>query len=189
MLDAAAAEFRVYGFADTSTEQLCAAAGVRRSSLYNAFISKDELFVRALERYATVFRERRAQVVADVRLSGAERLRVLMEDVVGEECAAREQGHAAGCMFVQTRMAPGLRERDERVVRILDRDQREFLDALEGVIRAGRLDGSIRADADPHEGALLVATVISGLRVTAQAGVEYGLLRRIALNGLHSLLG
>ncbi|WP_210578566.1 TetR/AcrR family transcriptional regulator [Streptomyces sp. GESEQ-4] len=188
VLDAAAAEFRVHGFADTSTEQLCEAAGVRRSSLYNAFTSKDELFVRALERYVTVFRERRAQVLADDQLSGAERLRVLMEDVIEEERAAREQGHAAGCMVVQSMMAPDLRERDERVARILDRDLRELLDGFEGVIRAGRLDGSIRADADAHEGALLVATVISGLRVTAQAGIECELLRQIALNGLRSLL-
>ncbi|RDD85136.1 TetR/AcrR family transcriptional regulator [Streptomyces parvulus] len=188
VLDAAAAEFRVHGLADTSTEQLCKAAGVRRSSLYNAFTSKDELFVRALERYASVFRERRAQVAADDRLSGAERLRALIEGVVEEERAAREQGHAAGCMFVQTRMTPGLRERDERVARLLDQDQRELLEGFEAVIRAGRMDGSIREDADPREGALLVATVISGLRVTAQAGVEYGMLRQIALSGLHSLL-
>ncbi|MFD3522794.1 TetR/AcrR family transcriptional regulator [Streptomyces sp. NPDC058653] len=189
VLDAAAAEFRLHGFADTSTEQLCEAAGVRRSSLYNAFTSKEELFVRALERYVTVFRERRAQVLADAPPSGAERLRALMEGVVEEERAAREQGHAAGCMVVHSRMTPGLRERDERVARILDRDQRELVDLLEGVIQGGRLDGSVRADADPREGALLVATVISGLRVTAQSGVEPGLLRQIALNGLHSLLG
>ncbi|MGP4102689.1 TetR/AcrR family transcriptional regulator [Nonomuraea sp. KM90] len=188
-LDAAAAEFRIHGFADTSTEQLCEAAGVRRSSLYNAFISKDELFVRALERYVAGFRECRAQVLADDRLSGAERLRGLMEGVVEEERAARERGHAAGCMVVHSMMTPDLRERDERVARILDRNLREHLDLLEGAIRAGRLDGSIRADADPHEGALLVMTVISGLRVTAQAGVESGLLRRIALDGLRSLLG
>ncbi|MEV5807256.1 TetR/AcrR family transcriptional regulator [Streptomyces parvulus] len=189
VLDAVAGEFRMHGLADTSTEQLCKAAGVRRSSLYNAFTSKDELFVRALERYASVFRERRAQVAGDSGLSGAERLRALVEGVVQEERAAREQGHAAGCMFVQTRMTPGLRERDERVARILDRDQRELMEGFEAVIRAGHVDGSIRKDADPHEGALLVATVISGLRVTAQAGVEHTLLRQVALNALHSLLG
>jgi TetR/AcrR family transcriptional repressor of nem operon len=188
VLDAAAAEFRVRGFADTSTERLCEAAGVRRSSLYNAFISKDELFVRALERYVTAYRECWTQVLADARLSGAERLRVLMEGVVEEERAAREKGCAAGCMVVHSTMTPDLRERDERVARILDRDLRENLSLLEGTIRAGRLDGSIRADADPHEGALLVITIISGLRVTAQAGVESGLLRQIALNGLRSLL-
>ncbi|OQR64393.1 TetR family transcriptional regulator [Streptomyces maremycinicus] len=188
VLDAAAAEFRVHGFAETSTEQLCEAAGVRRSSLYNTFVSKDELFVRALERYVAAYREHRTQLLTDSRLSGAERLRGLMEGVVEEERAAREQGHAAGCMVVQSLMTPGLRERDERVARLLDRDLREHLGLLEEAIRAGRLDGSVRGEVDPHEGALLVTAVISGLRVTAQAGVEPALLRRIALGGLRSLL-
>ncbi|MET8226072.1 TetR/AcrR family transcriptional regulator [Streptomyces sp. NPDC005301] len=187
-LDAVAAEFRVHGFADTSTEQLCEAAGVRRSSLYNAFISKDELFVRALERYVATYREARTKLLTDDQLSGGERLRILMEGVVEEERAAREQGHAAGCMVVHSLMAPDLRERDERVTRILDRDLRDHVGLLEEAIQAGRLDGSIRADADPQEGALLVMALISGLRVTAQAGVEPGLLRQVSLNGLRSLL-
>lgn len=188
VLDAAVAEFRLHGFADTSTEQLCEAAGVRRSSLYNAFTSKDDLFVRALERYMTAFRERRAQVLVDDQLSGGERLRALMEGIVEEERAAHEEGHAAGCMVVHSMMSPDLRERDERVARILARDQRELQALFEEAIRAGRLDGSIRVDADPREGALLVSTIISGLRVTAQSGVEPGLLRQVALTGLSSLL-
>jgi hypothetical protein len=85
-------------------------------------------------------------------------------------------------------MAPDLRERDERVTRMLDRDLRDHVGLLEETIRAGRLDGSIRADVDPQEGALLVMALISGLRVTAQAGVEPGLLRQVSINGLRSLL-
>ncbi|MGW7264441.1 TetR/AcrR family transcriptional regulator [Streptomyces sp. NPDC054842] len=188
VLDAVAAEFRVHGFADTSTEQLCEAAGVRRSSLYNAFTSKDELFVRALERYVAGYREARTRLLTDDRLSGGERLRIHMEGVVEEERLAREQGHAAGCMVVHTLMAPDLRERDERVTRILDRDLRDHMTLLEEAIRAGRLDGSIRADVDPQEGALLILAVISGLRVTAQSGVEPALLRQVSLSGLRSLL-
>ncbi|MFI6085622.1 TetR/AcrR family transcriptional regulator [Streptomyces sp. NPDC051217] len=188
VLDAAAAEFRVHGFTETSTEQLCEAAGVRRSSLYNAFISKDELFVRALERYVAVAHERYVRKLDDDRLSGAERLGLLIEGVVEEERAALEHGHAAGCMVVHTMMSPDLRERDERVARILDRDLREHLDLIEGVIRTGRLDGSIRAHIEPRDGALLVTTVIFGLRVTAQAGFEPGVLRQVALDGLSSLL-
>jgi hypothetical protein len=35
----------------------------------------------------------------------------------------------------------------------------------------------------------MVSTVISGVRVTAQAGVDAEALRRIALAGLHALVG
>jgi AcrR family transcriptional regulator len=189
VLDAAAAEFRVRGYADTSTEQLCEAAGVRRSSLYNAFTSKDELFVRTLEHYIGAIRERQSALLADGGLRGADRLRALVDLVVAEEREAAHRGRAAGCMVVQSFMAPGLRERDERIARILDRDLRERTSLLAETIRAGQIDGSIPPDVDPEDGALMVSTVISGIRVTAQAGVDAETLRRIALAGLHALVG
>ncbi|WP_424216786.1 TetR/AcrR family transcriptional regulator (plasmid) [Streptomyces sp. BI20] len=188
VLDAVAAEFRVHGYADTSTEQLCEAAGVRRSSLYNAFTSKDELFVRALEHYAATMRARQEAILTDGSLDGATRLRRLVDAIVDEERAARDRGHAAGCMGVHTLMTPDLRARDPRIPRILERDLRERLGMMADVIRAGRVDGSVPEGPDPRDGALLVNTVISGIRVTAQNGVEPDALRRIALDGLRSLL-
>jgi AcrR family transcriptional regulator len=188
VLDAAAREFRVHGFAETSTEQLCEAAGVRRSSLYNAFTSKDELFVRALQHYVATTGARQSMILADDELTGAERLRTLVDVVVDEELQAANRGHAAGCMVVQSLMNPDLRERDERVTRILDRDLRARLSLLSGAIRAGQVDGSIAEGVDPDDGAVLASTVISGLRVTAQTGVDVETLRRIALAGLSYLL-
>ncbi len=188
VLDAAAREFRVHGFAETSTEQLCEAAGVRRSSLYNAFTSKDELFVRALQHYVATTGARQSMILADDELTGAERLHTLVDVVVDEELQAASRGHAAGCMVVQSLMNPDLRERDERVARILDRDLRARLSLLSGAIRAGQVDGSIAEGVDPDDGAVLASTVISGLRVTAQTGVDVETLRRIALAGLSSLL-
>ncbi|MER7514923.1 TetR/AcrR family transcriptional regulator [Streptomyces sp. NPDC126499] len=188
VLDAVAGEFRVYGFAHTSTGQLCEAAGVRRSSLYNAFTSKDELFVRALEHYIDTIRGRQTAVLTEGGLRGADRLRALVDLVIAEERAAACQGHAAGCMVVQSFMNPDLRERDERIARILDRDLRERSSLLAEAIRSGQVDGSVPEDIDPDDGALLVSTVISGIRVTAQAGVDAETLRRIALAGLRALL-
>lgn len=187
VLDAAAAQFRVHGFADTSTEQLCEAAGVQRSSLYNTFTSKDELFVRALERYTTTMRERQKSILNDTTINGADRLRALVQSIIAEERAARDDDHAAGCMVVHSFMSPDLRGRDQRIPGILEMDLRERLNLLEGAIRAGKLDGSFSPDADPQQGALLVITVVSGLRVTAQTGIDPDTLQGIALAGLKSL--
>ncbi|HEX5596944.1 MAG TPA: TetR/AcrR family transcriptional regulator [Micromonosporaceae bacterium] len=188
VLEAAAAQFRVHGYADTSTEQLCEAADVRRSSLYNAFTSKSELFVRALEHYASTMRARQEAILTDASLSGAARLRKLVDAIIDEERAARSEGHAAGCMSVHALMNPDLRARDERIARILDRDVQERLGLLEDALRAGRADGSIPDGPDVREGALLVNTLISGIRVTAQIGLPPEVLRRIVLDGLRSLL-
>jgi hypothetical protein len=127
-------------------------------------------------------------ILTDDELTGAERLRTLVDVVVDEELQAANRGHAAGCMVVQSLMNPDLRERDERVARILDRDLRARLSLLSGAIRAGQVDGSIAEGVDPDDGAVLASTVISGLRVTAQTGVDVETLRRIALAGLSYLL-
>ncbi|KXP09900.1 transcriptional regulator [Tsukamurella pulmonis] len=190
VLDAAAREFRVHGFAETSTAQLCEAADVRRSSLYNTFTSKDELFIRALEHYIGAIGELQTTILTDEASSGAERLRGLIDVVVDEEKQAAEQhGHGAGCMVVQSFMSPDLRERDARVTQLLERDLRQRTALLADAIRAGQVDGSITHTLTPHDGAMLVTTVISGLRVTAQTGTPPDTLRAIALAGLHTLLG
>ncbi|WP_328394696.1 TetR/AcrR family transcriptional regulator [Nocardia sp. NBC_00416] len=189
VLDAAASQFRVLGFSDCSTERLCEVAGVRRSSLYNTFTSKEELFVQALRRYLSVVDEMQEAILTDKTRDGRERLETLAELVLAEERAAAEQGHAAGCMVVGTYMTPGLRERDERIVRALEASLEQRLSLLAHAIRAGQADGSLRRDVDADDGALLVVTVISGLRVSAQAGVVPDQLQRVFTLGLQPLVG
>lgn len=50
-LDSAAEVFWAQGFADTSLDDLSAAMGMGRPSIYNAFGDKQALFIRALERF------------------------------------------------------------------------------------------------------------------------------------------
>lgn len=187
VLDAAAREFRVRGRADTSTEQLCEAAGVRRSSLYNTFESKDELFVRALERYVEVTGEMQSEVLTDTRLDGLTRLQRFFDLMIAEESEAVAEGHAAGCMVVNTRMAPDIGTRDPRITRILDQGLGRQLALLEQAVRAGRLDGTLRTDLSVREAALLVVTIVSGLRVMAQAGTAPQELERTVALGLDAL--
>lgn len=188
VLDAVAAEFRVHGFAGTSTKQLCEAAGMLQGSLYNAFTSKDELHVRALEHYTRKYRELQATILTDTDRSGAERLLAVMDAVLQEERDASEHGHGAGCMVVHAMMTPGLRERDERISLILNQDLRQRQSLLEGAIRVGHLDGSISRGIDPDVGALTFIAVTNGIRTMGQAGVPPEDLRRIALAGIAPLL-
>lgn len=187
VLDAAIEQFRVHGLADTSTEQLCDAAGVRRSSLYNTFVSKDELFIRSLERSVSVAGEQQAAILTDAGLSGIERLVALFALILDEEFDARKDGHAAGCMIVSSRLAPDIAAREPRVKRILDRFHADQLALVAGAVRTGRLDGTVRADVAPDAAALMVASAISGIRVLAQAGTMPAELRKVADLNLDSL--
>ncbi|MGC0364326.1 TetR/AcrR family transcriptional repressor of nem operon [Rhodococcus sp. 27YEA15] len=187
VLDAAAREFRVHGFADTSTEQLCDAAGVGRSTLYNTFVSKEELFVRTLERYTITTAQRQADVLATSDATGAERLTMLLDLILAEEADSAKGHHAAGCMTVGTVMTPDLLARDSRIADVLDRDLRHRLGTLEDCVRSGQADGSIVAEVTPLEAAWQVVTVISGIRVSAAAGAPSSVLGRVAHDGIRTL--
>src|SRR5260370_10300784 len=50
-LDAAAQLFWAKGYVDTTLDELGAAMGMGRPSIYNAFGDKEALFLRALQRY------------------------------------------------------------------------------------------------------------------------------------------
>ncbi|GAA1050912.1 TetR/AcrR family transcriptional regulator [Arthrobacter russicus] len=187
VLEASAKQFRTHGFADTSTEQLCEAAGVGRSSLYNTFASKDELFVRSLQRHVEITLDQQERVLTDAGLSGAARLTVLFDLILAEEAEARRGGNAAGCMIVASRMAPDLGRRDPRVQRILNRfmDQQALL--LAGAVISGQLDRTLRREFSPQSAALMLISAISGIRVLSQSGTAVQELRRVADLHLDSL--
>ncbi|WP_053917376.1 MULTISPECIES: TetR/AcrR family transcriptional regulator [Brachybacterium] len=188
VLDAAVGQFRVHGYAGTSTDALCAAAGVRRSTLYNTFVSKDELFVRALERYLEVTQAVQEAVLEDEAQDVVGRLRAFLGLMVDEEVEAARAGHAAGCMVVGTRMTPDVSVRDERVERLLDRGLEHQLDMLAAVIARGQDEGALRGDVPAREGAALIVSLVSGMRVMAQAGTESAVLRRTMMLGLDGLV-
>jgi len=188
VLDAAVSEFRVHGFTDTSTEQLCEAAGVRRSTLYNTFTSKDELFVQALQHYLETTSAAQREVLDDESLNGIERLHAYFDLMIGEEVCAAEDGHAAGCMAIGTRMTPDVARRDDRIKRLLDKGLSNQLSALSLAVRQGQADGSISKNVDPENAARLVASLVAGLRVMAQAGRSPEELRSMTSLGLTALL-
>src|SRR5437879_2988165 len=66
------------GFAATSLDQLSAATGMNRPSLYGAFGDKRDLYIKAYDRYRLRARERMAEVFA-ANLS----LRALLQRVFG----------------------------------------------------------------------------------------------------------
>ena len=60
MLDRAMETFWSGSYSSTSTQELCAATGLARSSLYNTFIDKAGLYRRSLERYVRAKDEERS---------------------------------------------------------------------------------------------------------------------------------
>lgn len=67
-LDAAMHAFWANGYEATSTQDLCEATGLGRSSIYNTFSSKHDLFKRSLARYIELMTVPQIELLEDPEL-------------------------------------------------------------------------------------------------------------------------
>ncbi|MFI1799929.1 TetR/AcrR family transcriptional regulator [Streptomyces sp. NPDC020379] len=173
-VDAALQAFWTAGYEATSTQDLCDVTGLGRSSIYNTFKSKHDLFRRALLRYMDA-RAEFQQALFGGDLPVREKFRTMLESVVEEECGS--SGGHRGCLVVNT--AVELAGRDADVARDLERDYRKRLELLTAAIAEGQRAGDIDAAKDARALAHFVIAAIGGMRVSARAGVG-----RTALEGI-----
>jgi AcrR family transcriptional regulator len=177
-LDAAMRTFWEKGYEATSTQDLCDATGLGRSSIYNTFKSKHDLFERALAHYIDTMTTAQLALLEDTRLSGAERVRALFAWVVDGETEHRAGGRSLGCLTVNTTVE--LAGRDDRAAELLERDTARRLAALRAAVEAGRRDGSITSPRDSASLARFVNAAIGGMRVSSQGGADRATLEAIA---------
>ncbi|OLT11369.1 transcriptional regulator [Actinomadura sp. CNU-125] len=172
-VDAAMRAFWTAGYDGTSTQELCDATGLGRSSIYNTFESKHELFCKALARYMELRTGSLIELLEDPGRPVRERLR---EVLAGAAEPAGED--PLGCFVVNTMVE--LSPRDPEIAGLIDRDQRRRLDALRAAIETGRAAGEIDAGKDAETLARFVVSTVTGMRVTARGGADRTVLRAIA---------
>ncbi|MFC4333497.1 TetR/AcrR family transcriptional regulator [Streptomyces andamanensis] len=177
-LESAMRMFWEKGYEATSTQDLCDATGLGRSSIYNTFKSKHELFERALTRYIDSTTATQLAVLEDRRHTAADRLRALLAVIVDSETEHRLGGRSLGCLTVNTTVE--LAARDVRAARMLERDTARRLAALRATVEEGRRDGSITSERDADALARFVNAAIGGMRVSGQGGADRTALEAIA---------
>ncbi|WP_326824562.1 TetR/AcrR family transcriptional regulator [Streptosporangium sp. NBC_01639] len=185
VLDAAMRAFWANGYEATSTRDLCDAVGLDRSSVYNAFTSKHELFKRALIRYIDTMTTAQLEILEDRGRPATERIRALFAKIINDESENRRNGRGFGCLTVNTTVE--LAGRDAEITRLLDRDMTRRLESFRAVIEAGQRDGDIASTRDPDALARFVNTVIAGIRVAAQGGADRAALESVAETALDAL--
>jgi AcrR family transcriptional regulator len=172
-LDRALEVFWRKGYEGASLPELTAAMGINRPSLYAAFGSKEGLFRKALDRYASgpaafvrdALNEPTARAVAERLLAGT-------VDLLTNPC------HPRGCLLVQGALACGQAADSVRRELIARRLGGEAAVA-ERFERAGA-EGDLPAGADPAGLACYVMTVMRGMAVQAAGGATREQLRRVA---------
>ncbi|MEU7467603.1 TetR/AcrR family transcriptional regulator [Streptomyces sp. NPDC044984] len=177
-LDAAMHTFWEKGYEATSTQDLCEATGLGRSSIYNTFKSKHDLFERALAHYIDTMTTAQLGVLEDTRRRAADRIRDLFAMVVDGETEHRAGGRSLGCLTVNTTVE--LAARDSRAAELLERDTARRLAVLRAVIEEGRRDGSITSRRDAGALARFINAAIGGMRISSQGGADRTALESIA---------
>ncbi|MGC0421831.1 TetR/AcrR family transcriptional regulator [Embleya sp. AB8] len=181
-VQAALEAFWAAGYEATSTQDLCDATGLGRSSIYNTFSSKHDLFLRALRRYIehmTGIQVANLESDRPVREKIRELLWVIVADEAGETEGPR------GCLVVNT--AIELAGRDAEVAELLRRDYVRRHAAIKAAIDAGRMDGDIDRDKDAAALAHAVIGSVSAIRLASRSGVDRAGLEAIANTTLAAL--
>jgi TetR/AcrR family transcriptional regulator, transcriptional repressor for nem operon len=160
-IDAAMRLFWTSGYEATSTQDLCEATGLGRSSIYNTFTSKRDLFDRALRRYAERFTAAQLEVIQDAGLPIRERVRRILWTAVEPDTE-----DPAGCFVINTIVELG--PKDAEIAELLDGDHEAKLIALTTAIRAAQATGEVDPQQDATGLANYVFTVLGGLRVAAR---------------------
>ncbi|NYI04518.1 TetR/AcrR family transcriptional regulator [Allostreptomyces psammosilenae] len=184
-LDAAMRAFWANGYEATSTQDLCDATGLGRSSIYNTFSSKQDLFRRALARYIEAMTAAQLAVLEDQERSPLERVRALFAQIIDREFENRRDGRSLGCLTVNTTVE--LAGRDAEADRMLERDTARRLTALRVVLESGQRAGEIASARDADSLARFLNAVIAGMRVAGQGGADRAAMESIAATAMDAL--
>ena len=165
VLDTLIQLFWEQGFEATSMSDIVAATGLSKSSLYNTFGSKDELFETALNRYV----DHRAGIVNEVLQNGQGGLadiETLFDALLAEVLVMDDH---RGCLAINTSTELG--GRDETVVAVTARFRSIMRTGLEATLRRAAEQGEIdAARVDSYVGVLL--SFIIGMAVIVRSGAE-----------------
>ena len=165
------------GLHDATMQDLAAATGVQRGSLYNAYGDKEAIFLRAFDQYAQQFLDCAAKALAGG--DAAARLRSFFDVIIVNMTSGSP---SRGCLTTRTALDAGISSEDvrERVQRLLER--------LEQIVSAaiGLADGK-PAGVDANRLARVVVTFTRGLAVMERAGYSRKQLRETAATFVDAL--
>lgn len=179
VLRAAKDQFWATGYAGTKVDDIAAATGLGKGSLYGAFGDKHALFLRVFDHYCTAAAEGVRHQLEGPDDTAYRRLgdhvRAIAESVAADQ--ARR-----GCLIAKS--TAECAEHDEAVA---TRSRRLFQDLqghLTACIAGAQRAGDIAAGQDPAHLAGLVLAVLRGLEALGKGGVEPEGIRKIAETAL-----
>jgi len=167
------------GLHDATMQDLAAATGVQRGSLYNAYGDKEAIFLRAFDQYAEQFLKTAGNALAEG--DAAARLQNFLDVIIVNMTSGSPP---RGCLTTRTALDAGISSTAvrQRVQGLLSRLEQLISKAISSTPN-GRLA------IDPNRLARVVVTFTRGLAVMERAGYGRKQLKQAAATFVDALVG
>jgi TetR/AcrR family transcriptional regulator, copper-responsive repressor len=177
--------FRKDGFAATSLDDLSAATGMNRPSLYGAFGDKRELYIKSYERYRA---DARAVMIGIFKVELPIRQRLERIYAAALDIYLSGESGPRGCFTVMTAASEAMSDPDIRAM-VLEGFS-EFDKAFAACFRLAREKGELPPSAaDPQILAQLASATIHTIAIRARARVPRKELEAIVKGAIDVMLG
>jgi AcrR family transcriptional regulator len=172
-LDRALTVFWRKGYEGASLPDLTRAMGINRPSLYAAFGNKEELFRKAMDRYA-----QGPAAYARQALDAPTARAVFERLLCGGIAMLTHPRNPRGCLAVHGALACG--DAAESIRKELIARRATLIDGLRDRFERATSEGDLPPDVDPAVLARYAATVLHGLSIQATSGATREELQRVA---------
>jgi len=172
------------GYSATSLDDISAATGMNRPSLYAAFGDKHALYLETLARYWRISLQATREALASDRPL-EEALMLAYEAAL--DIYFSGDGRPRGCFVVGTAVTETVEDAQIRDsvaagLRAIDAD-------FEARLRLGQARGELNGDADPAGLAVLASATMHTIAIRARAGIPRPELRALARKAVTTICG
>jgi AcrR family transcriptional regulator len=172
------------GYSGTSLDDVAAATGMNRPSLYAAFGDKRALYLKALDHYWGLGFAAMREALAYDRPVDEALMRVYEESL---SIYFSGKGRPRGCFAIGTATAEAVEDPDIRAA--LARGLQTIDEAFEARLRAARESGELRSNIDPAALALLASATLHTIAIRARAGTPRSELEKLARDAVGVICG
>lgn len=160
VLEQATHVFHNKGYNATSMQDLVDATGLNRSSIYNSFENKHNLFLVCLNTYQNKYQIK----ISDTLLKATNPLEAIdfMFDLYLNEIAIDKDNR--GCMIVNCKSE--MANLDKTITNFLNKNQEQMLSLLEDLVQKGQNENLINKNKSYKDYALYLYSSIQGFRMT-----------------------
>ena len=154
------------GYNGTSMQDLVDGLGISRSSLYDTFGDKRQLYLKALQSYQHEESAKIAQLL-NGSVPAKDALRQLMDLTILEMIRDKQR---KGCFLINSAVETASHDKDTNA--IICQNEQQLENVFYEVIKRGQSNGEISGKKDPRALARFLYNTIVGIRVTGKSAAD-----------------